>query len=196
MKVHHILLKEMDKKSKIRKIQLLHMQFTCIALIIGILCIIISAIPYGYEWGTGILQGIGTGLVTGVVVLLISGFKRIQYDSIVNAHDKLCECNKCLFSTILLCYDLTKNEKTYEDVIKSLEDYYASLADMVWEDFQYDDIITEKKFISCVNSMERYINDREGLEELVEILLRCYDRLFHEEIAKKNAIRELRNSII
>lgn len=45
-------------------------------IVASVLFALCSFIPYGPEEGTGILQGIATGIFTGVVLLLINGVKK------------------------------------------------------------------------------------------------------------------------
>ncbi len=56
---------------------------------LGTACLIISAFPGGHEACTGILQGIGTGLFTGVAILFIGGTKTYEINEKNEAIDFL-----------------------------------------------------------------------------------------------------------
>lgn len=60
----------LEKRKKLK-----HEWIAIILAIIGCMLLMLSTITYGWSEWTGILQGIGTGLFTGVVVLLVGGTK-------------------------------------------------------------------------------------------------------------------------
>lgn len=71
----------LSREKKMKKYNNKRMKHEKIAIemaVIGIICLIISLLPGGYEACTGILQGIGTGLFTGVAILFVGGTKAYE----------------------------------------------------------------------------------------------------------------------
>ncbi len=88
-----------------------HEKVTVWLFMIAVLLIIISCCPGGYEEATSILQGVATGLVSGIVLLLVTGIKSKEYKQLTEIYNIIYE-SVLVFSKISLSYsDLLK--KTY-----------------------------------------------------------------------------------
>ena len=84
---------------------------TIIILIIGITLACISQVPYGYHVFTAVLMGIGTGCISGCILLLVSGMKeREKYldDEELKVANEVKEIAKELF---LLQYDIPRKDE-------------------------------------------------------------------------------------
>lgn len=70
-----------------------HEKKVAVLIVISVLLIVISLCPGGCEEATSILQGIGTGLVSGIVLLLVTSTKSREYKQLTEIYNIVHECN-------------------------------------------------------------------------------------------------------
>ncbi|MCI9077319.1 MAG: hypothetical protein HFH68_00140 [Lachnospiraceae bacterium] len=56
-----------------------HEKTIVVLFIIATFLLIVSLLPGGYEEATNILQGLATGVISGIVLLFINGIKSKEY---------------------------------------------------------------------------------------------------------------------
>ena len=64
--------------------------------ILAFLLLILSWCPCGYQEVTGILQGLGTGLLSGIVLLFVTGIKSKEHKQLTKAYNAIHESNLAL----------------------------------------------------------------------------------------------------
>lgn len=84
---------------------------TIVILAIGIVLVCISQVPYGYDVFTDALMGIGTGCISGCILLLVSGMKereKYMYDEKMKVAIEVKRITRDLF---LLQYEIPRKDE-------------------------------------------------------------------------------------
>lgn len=173
---------EMQKFSK-------HEKIAFKSTIIAILLLIISVCPGGYAEVTGILQGIATGLLSGTVLLFISGIKERDRFNLNAVYSNLNELNSAL-TNIYVSYD-TLYHKTYHGKKEKMS--YEEYLKIIIEAFDEYKESNEKLSNICINLVPNntQIKDYTNLlnNELVAINKALH--IAQEDISNKKCLDDL-----
>lgn len=85
--------------------------------LIGLTLLGISVLPFGCETWTGILQGVGTGLFTGVVILCVGGTKSYEINDNSESIDFLREYCKSIYDI----YEIKIDIENRVVIVKNIE---------------------------------------------------------------------------
>lgn len=136
-----------------------HEKIAILIAITGLVCLIVSVLPGGYEVCTGILQGIGTGLFTGVAILFVSGTKSYEINEKKEAIDALRKYQK----SIEEIYKTEFNTDNKETTVKCIDDplmfnyciYKLKIfLDEYCNNEQFDRIASD-----CILQLQRYFKE-------------------------------------
>lgn len=180
----------LSKKKKIHKIK--HILTAIIISMLGLMFLLISSLNGGYEWWTDILQGLGTGLITGVAVLFIGGIKNYEINKLQTEIDELQDINVALFFSLKICKDVAEHRENITNKIEKLTDCYLDLDQM---DIS---IIPENKeaIEKIVDKLKIYIEGEGDLLELGIALSEIYEKMAYCEIEKRETLKTIKKSII
>ncbi len=118
-----------------------HEKIVAVLIVISVLLIVISLCPGGYEEMTSILQGIGTGLLSGIVLLIVTSIKSQENKQLTEIYNIVHECNLVFGNISQLYGDVYhktyhgKKEKmsfnTYFILIKQTYDKYKNVFETI-----------------------------------------------------------------
>lgn len=176
------------------------MKHTLVAMmifIIGCILILISFVPNGIKEATEILQGIGGGLISGIVVLFISGIKSVEYRQLKEMYSAIDDYNMKIFSIMKRIESVLKNSHATKS-IKELENFYADLDDYSIDKLDFD-CYEKKLHIKITNLLKIILESNQYEEQLAELsteLEKLYCASSKKEIECLKKMNIIENSIL
>lgn len=164
---------------------------------VGLILLMLSGIPCGYALATNVLQGLGTGLISGVLLLVIDGIKTKEKRNNNIKLKRMQSINIYIFKSLIVCEAIRKEGHiTKSNHMKELTDYYLELDNIP---FQIVEIETDD-LANCVekviHSMKEYIEEEADIEVLIKLLADVHKKMIDEEIRIQNYIDEIDLQII
>ena len=138
-----------------------HEKFTIGTAVLAVALLIISCCPGGYEEATGILQGIATGLLSGVVLLFVAGIKNREVD----------ELNKTLSFYRELTRGLADIEHAYSTYYHNI--YHGKIDKMTAKEYVqvFFDLYHEfQDAYANLDNIEQYNTGKEDAEKIASLV--------------------------
>lgn len=202
-----------------------HTKIILISIMISFFLLIISCFPGGYDFFTGILQGLGTGILSGMCLAAINGLKGKEIRRLKKDYKTINRINSGLimlhdaYSNIYheTCYD--KKEEmdftTYLNIVKTTCENYEKAYDVIHKiniNFITDNDIRNKlkeydeslkKKIDLVKGKIKSIenDDKKALNYLRDVFYEIQNEAYKLNLENRmldiyNRIEQIRDSLI
>lgn len=162
--------------------------------IISILLMIVSLCPGGWAEMTGILQGLSTGLLSGMVLLLITGIKGKEVKQLSNICNFWIEVNRIIINGVQLystlyhsTYHGKKEAMTFDEYLLVMDNTYFKFVSLHQELISLNGSFVPPQY--QISEFPEFINDFDA--ELQKIRLKIDNAESKQSKATLNEVREM-----